>query len=54
MKWRPRAILVDSDTDVIDDLQVGKWRGQIDPDNCITSTTSAGSNFAMGRYTIGP
>uniref|UniRef100_F6RA77 Tubulin alpha chain n=1 Tax=Xenopus tropicalis TaxID=8364 RepID=F6RA77_XENTR len=52
-KHVPRAILVDLETTVADEIRVGEYRHLFHPEHFITSKEDAANNYARGHYTIG-
>uniref|UniRef100_A0A0X3P670 Tubulin alpha chain n=1 Tax=Schistocephalus solidus TaxID=70667 RepID=A0A0X3P670_SCHSO len=49
----PRAIFVDLEPTVIDEVRVGPWRKLFHPDKLITGCEDASNNFARGFFTAG-
>ncbi|CAG0902025.1 unnamed protein product [Cyprideis torosa] len=52
-KHVPRAIFVDLEPTVIDEVRHGLWRGLYHPEQLITGKEDAANNYARGHYTIG-
>lgn len=52
-KFVPRAILVDTEPTVIDEVRVGETRDLFHPDQMINSKEDAANNFARGFMAIG-
>jgi len=52
-KYVPRAILVDLDPGVLNEIKSGKLGSLFRPDNIIHATNGAGNNWAKGQYTEG-
>lgn len=52
-KHVPRAILVDLEPSVIDEIKTGTYRGMFHPEQLITGKEDAANNYARGHYTIG-
>ena len=51
--FTPRAILVDLEPGVLDQVRSGPQGNLFLPDNFIFGSKSTGNNFAKGRYTDG-
>ena len=49
----PRAIFVDLEPTVIDEIRTGTYRHLFHPENMITGKEDAANNYARGHYTIG-
>merc|ERR1711981_700253 len=49
----PRAIFVDLEPSVIDEIKVGTYKHLFHPENMITGKEDAANNYARGHYTIG-
>lgn len=52
-KYVPRAVLVDTEPTVIDEVRAGEMRDLFHPDQMINSKEDAANNFARGFLTIG-
>ncbi|KAI3389305.1 hypothetical protein SNEBB_003524 [Seison nebaliae] len=52
-KYVPRAVLVDLEPTVIDEIRTGIYRQLFHPDQMITGKEDAANNYARGHYTIG-
>ncbi|XP_070831675.1 tubulin alpha-1B chain-like [Chaetodon trifascialis] len=52
-KHNPRAIFVDLEPTVIDEVRTGTYRKLFPPDQLITGNEDAANNYARGHYTIG-
>ena len=52
-KHAPRAIFVDLEPTVIDEVRTGIYRYLFHPDRLITGKEDAANSFARGHYTIG-
>ncbi len=52
-KHVPRAIFVDLEPTVIDQVRTGKYRELFHPNELITGKEDAANNYARGHYTIG-
>ncbi|XP_068165209.1 tubulin alpha-1C chain-like [Antennarius striatus] len=52
-KYVPRAIFVDLDPTVIDEVRTGKYRRLFHPDQLISGKEDAANNYARGYYTYG-
>jgi len=52
-KHVPRAIFVDLEPTVIDEVRTGTYRGLFHPSQLITGKEDAANNYARGHYTIG-
>ncbi|KAI3712986.1 hypothetical protein L1987_71556 [Smallanthus sonchifolius] len=51
-KHVPRAILVDLEPTVIDEVRTGSYRQLFHPEQLISGKEDAANNFARGHYTI--
>ncbi|XP_077276776.1 tubulin alpha-1C chain isoform X1 [Temnothorax americanus] len=52
-KYVPRAIMVDLEPTVIDEVRTGTYRQLFHPEQMITGKEDAANNYARGHYTIG-
>ena len=52
-KYVPRAIFVDLEPSVIDEVRTGVYRRLFHPEQLITGKEDAANNYARGRYTLG-
>ena len=52
-KHIPRAVFVDLEPTVIDEVRTGTYRQLFKPENLITGKEDAANNYARGHYTIG-
>ena len=52
-KHVPRAVFVDLEPTVIDEIRTGTYRNLFHPNNMITGKEDAANNYARGHYTIG-
>ena len=52
-KHIPRAILLDLESTVIDEVRTGTYRQLFNPEQLINGKEDAGNNYARGHYTIG-
>ncbi len=52
-KHVPRAVFVDLEPTVIDEVRTGNYRALFKPENMITGKEDAANNYARGHYTIG-
>ncbi|KAH9278659.1 Tubulin alpha-1B chain [Echinococcus granulosus] len=52
-KHVPRAIFVDLEPTVIDEVRTGTYRQLFHPDQLITGKEDAANNYARGHYTVG-
>ncbi|KAL7669731.1 hypothetical protein ACOME3_004679 [Neoechinorhynchus agilis] len=52
-KFVPRAILVDLEPSVIDEIRHGEYRQLFHPEQMINGKEDAANNYARGHYTIG-
>ena len=52
-KHVPRAIFVDLEPSVIDEIKTGTYRDLFHPSSLITGKEDAANNYARGHYTIG-
>ncbi|EFP10544.1 CRE-MEC-12 protein [Caenorhabditis remanei] len=49
----PRAVMVDLEPTVIDEIRTGTYRSLFHPEQLITGKEDAANNYARGHYTIG-
>ena len=49
----PRAIMVDLEPSVIDEVRTGTYRSLFSPNQLITGKEDAANNYGRGHYTIG-
>ncbi|OON19738.1 Tubulin/FtsZ family, GTPase domain protein, partial [Opisthorchis viverrini] len=49
----PRAVIMDLEPTVIDEIRTGVYRGLFHPDQLITSIEDASNNYARGFYSVG-
>ena len=52
-KHVPRAVFVDLEPTVIDEVRSGTYKGLYHPEQLITGKEDAANNYARGHYTIG-
>ena len=52
-KHVPRAIFVDLEPSVVDEVRTGIYRQLFHPDQMVTGKEDAANNYARGHYTIG-
>ncbi|KAJ3584057.1 hypothetical protein NHX12_014553 [Muraenolepis orangiensis] len=52
-KYVPRAIFVDLEPTVIDEVRTGSYRQLFHPEQLISGKEDAANNYARGHYTIG-
>ncbi|KER29301.1 hypothetical protein T265_04046 [Opisthorchis viverrini] len=52
-KQVPRAVFIDLEPTVIDEVRTGTYRQLFHPEQMITGKEDAANNYARGRYTIG-
>ena len=52
-KHVPRAVFVDLEPTVIDEVRTGTYRQLFHPEQLITGKEDAANNYARGHYTIG-
>ena len=52
-KHVPRAIFVDLEPSVVDEVRTGKYRQLFHPEQLITGKEDAANNYARGHYTVG-
>jgi len=52
-KHVPRAILVDLEPTVVDEVRTGEYRALYHPEQMITGKEDAANNYARGHYTVG-
>ena len=49
----PRAVFIDLEPTVIDEIRTGMYRQLFHPEQMISGKEDAANNFARGHYTIG-
>merc|ERR1712174_1278 len=49
----PRAVFVDLEPTVLDEIKTGEYRGMFNPAGSIANKEDAASNYARGHYTVG-
>lgn len=52
-KHVPRAVFVDLEPTVVDEVRLGTYRQLFHPEQLITGKEDAANNYARGHYTIG-
>lgn len=52
-KYVPRAVYVDLEPNVIDEVRTGKYKSLFHPEQLISGKEDAANNFARGHYTVG-
>ncbi len=52
-KYVPRALLVDLESSVIDEVRTGPYRELFHPDQLVNGKEDAANNYARGHYTVG-
>ena len=52
-KHVPRAVFVDLEPTVIDEVRTGTYRQMFHPEQLVTGKEDAANNYARGHYTIG-
>jgi tubulin alpha len=52
-KYVPRALFIDLESSVIDEIRHGAYRQLFHPEQLIASKEDAANNYARGHYTIG-
>ncbi|KAL7595226.1 hypothetical protein Lser_V15G28729 [Lactuca serriola] len=52
-KYVPRAVFVDLEPTVIDEVRTGSYKKLFNPKNLISGKEDAANNFARGHYTVG-
>ncbi|XP_030301771.1 tubulin alpha-4 chain isoform X2 [Calypte anna] len=52
-KYVPRAVMVDLEQTVIDEVQTGTYRQLFHPEQLITGKEDAANNYARGHYSVG-
>jgi len=52
-KHVPRAVMVDLEPTVVDEVRTGTYRQLFHPEQLITGKEDAANNYARGHYTIG-
>jgi len=49
----PRAVFVDLEPTVVDEIRLGEYRQLFHPEQMITGKEDAANNYARGHYTVG-
>lgn len=52
-KFVPRAIFVDLEPSVVDEVRTGKYKQLFHPEQLVTGKEDAANNFARGHFTVG-
>ena len=52
-KFVPRAVVVDLEPSVVDEIRTGTYRQLFHPEQLITGKEDAANNYARGHYTVG-
>lgn len=52
-KYVPRAVFVDLEPTVVDQIRSGPYKGLYHPEQLITGKEDAANNYARGHYTVG-
>nr|KAF6498418.1 tubulin alpha 8 [Rousettus aegyptiacus] len=52
-KHVPRAVMVDLEPTVVDEVRAGTYRQLFHPEQLITGKEDAANNYARGHYTVG-
>ena len=52
-KHVPRAVFVDLEPSVVDEVRMGTYRGMYHPEQLLTGKEDAANNYARGHYTVG-
>ncbi|CDR40239.1 CYFA0S04e06656g1_1 [Cyberlindnera fabianii] len=52
-KYVPRALYVDLEPNVVDEVRTGQYRELFHPEQLITGKEDAANNYARGHYTVG-
>ncbi len=52
-KYVPRALYVDLEPNVVDEVRTGKYKNLFHPEQLITGKEDAANNYARGHYTVG-
>ncbi|ODV95896.1 hypothetical protein PACTADRAFT_49334 [Pachysolen tannophilus NRRL Y-2460] len=52
-KYVPRALYVDLEPNVIDEVRTGKYKNLFHPEQLISGKEDAANNYARGHYTVG-
>lgn len=52
-KYVPRALYVDLEPNVVDEVRTGKYKDLFHPEQLITGKEDAANNYARGHYTVG-
>jgi tubulin alpha len=52
-KHVPRAVFVDLEPSVVDEVRMGAYRGMYHPEQLLSGKEDAANNYARGHYTVG-
>ncbi len=52
-RYVPRAMMIDLETSVVDEIRTGKYRQLFHPEQLVTGKEDAANNFARGHFTVG-
>ena len=52
-KFVPRAVFIDLEPSVVDEVRTGKYRQLFHPEQLVTGKEDAANNFARGHFTVG-
>eukprot|EP01104_Vermistella_antarctica_P009907 TRINITY_DN25_c0_g1_i2.p1 TRINITY_DN25_c0_g1~~TRINITY_DN25_c0_g1_i2.p1 ORF type:complete len:457 (-),score=132.80 TRINITY_DN25_c0_g1_i2:139-1509(-) len=52
-KYVPRAIMIDLEPTVVDEIRTGEYRKLFHPEQLLTGKEDAANNYARGHYTVG-
>ena len=52
-KYVPRAVFIDLEPSVVDEIRTGSYRQLFHPEQLITGKEDAANNYARGHYTVG-
>jgi tubulin alpha len=53
LAWRFRAVFVDLEPSVVDEIRTGTYRQLFHPEQLVSGKEDAANNYARGHYTVG-
>ncbi|XP_059952127.1 tubulin alpha chain-like 3 [Mesoplodon densirostris] len=53
-KHVPRALFMDLEPTIVDEIRAGRYRSLFHPEQLVSGKEDAASNYARGRYSVGP
>jgi tubulin alpha len=53
LKFSARAVFIDLEPTVVDEIRTGTYRQLFHPEQLVTGKEDAANNYARGHYTVG-